>query len=223
MKWARKSLHTLLTMFITASVVTLILAFSGGCGGGSTQTKAVGNSTSGGLITASTTFDAYVRRVQKGIEPQAVIPSVKLEDAQKQVGIKAKFSKETLGGKLKSIYAETSASGNPEIDLRYSSSLDIGEEVMKGKPDYAADIAANAEENKKPGVTHIGADYHIVNVAGFEGKAKPPYEFKGYDGKTYKLPPDIYWWDNGIQYSIVPWKLGLTENQLMQVAESMYK
>ena len=134
-----------------------------------------------------------------------------------------KFPKETLGGKLRNIAIGKSSQGNWQTALRYSSGFFTGGEIMVEKPDYGAQIADDAEFKKQPNTWSIGADYHIVNVAGFEGKAQPPYELVGWDGETYGMPATIRWWDNGVEYAVIPWKLGLTENQLMQVAESMYK
>lgn len=229
MKSARKSLSALLAVVIAMTVVAIVLAI-GGCGGAKKQTKAVGNiatatngSSAPGLITGSFAFDAELMKYKEGKEPTSETPNVSPEKAYKQTGIKLKFPKETLGGKLRNIGTGKSSPGNWQAVMRYSSGFFAGGEIMVEKPDYRASIAADAEFEKQPNSGHIGADYHIVNVAGFEGKAQPPYEFVGYDGNTYKLPPDIYWWDNGIEYAVIPWKLGLTENQLMQVAESMYK
>lgn len=227
-KLRKKSFDHFMIIVIAISMIVVILA-SGGCSGEKKETKAVGEgikkseaSKTTGLITRSVTFDSYVMAIQEGKEPGSPTPPVSLEKAEKEVGIKVRLPKETLGGELKAVYINTTADGRGGICLRYTSGFSTGADVMKKKPDYQAEIAADVEARKEVS-TKIGADYHIVNVAGFEGKAQPPYEFVGFDGKTYKLPPSLEWWDNGRQYVVIPWKLGFTEADLMKVAESMYK
>lgn len=229
MKWRRKL--SILTLVTCMAMTIALMVFSGGCGTEKTQTKAASDGITaskgdveGGLISGSIIFNAHVRRLQKGVRPTPPIPSVSQKEAEKQVGIKLKLPKETLGGKLIGIYTDKTADGLPGIAVHYSSGFAYGPVVMKDKPDYKARIAAYAEDRKNPAMEIIGADYHIVNVAGFEGQSQPPYEFVSLgDGKTYKLPPSLDWWENGIEYRITPWKLGFTEADLMKVAESMYK
>ncbi|GEM_PF-5697538 len=226
MKSKKKSPSHFMVIFIAMSMAAMVLA-SGGCRGEKKQTKAVDKdvkpseaSETTGLITKSNSFDTYVRAIQEGKEPWSPTPPVSLEKAEKEVGIKARFPKETLGGKLKTVYINNTADGRKGICLRYTSGFSIGEDVLKKKPDYRAFIASDVKERTRCSKV-IGADYHIVNVAGFEGKAKPPYEFVGFDGNTYRLPPDVCWWEDGVEYAIVPWKLGFTEEQLIEVAESI--
>lgn len=203
---------------------------SAGCGGGNIgmssgkndSTVASKGSTSGGLITKSAGFDQYVRQTQEGVQPKPDLPNLSPEEAQKQDGIKTKLPTITFDGKLEGVYAATSASGQPATTIIYSSGFSIDEQVLKEKPDYGAQIATDAQSKKEASV-YIGGDYHPVMIAGFEGKAASGYSFVGLDKKEYKMPPQLYWWENGVQYIVTCWKLGFTEQQLIELAESMYK
>ena len=217
---------------MTASALVVVLAISAGCGAVSTQSNALGNDSvapttasgesSSAAITKSPVFNKGVMQIQSGVEPQPTLPSVTREEAEKQNGINVKLPKITFGGVLKGIYVAPSASGNPNTTVIYSSGFAIDEQMLKEKPDYRAQIADQAATKKSASV-YIGADYHVVSVAGSEGKVSPGYSFVGLDNKEYKMPPQLYWWDNGVQYLISCWKLGFSEQQLLEVAESIYK
>ena len=93
----------------------------------------------------------------------------------------------------------------------------LGQELRREKIDYKAELSAHME-TKRTATVFIGSDPYPVTIAGIEGLAYPVYE----DG-SYKLPPKLFWWDNGIEYYMSAWKLGFTDKQLIKAAESMYK
>lgn len=173
-------------------------------------------------ITKSASFDTLVRSIQEGKEPKPNGPSLTAEEARKRNGINIIFPDKARSGNISVIYTETSASGNPVTTVICDSGFTLMEEMMTQKPDYAAQIAT-AEQTKNEASEYLAGDKYQVTIAGHDGLAAKPYSFTGYDGKEYGMPPQLYWWSDGIQYSIMPYKLGFTDTQLIEIAESMYK
>lgn len=222
-------------------VAALALALFNGCGGkgsspvveepGVVTGYSSGMPVAGAFPTASESVNSYVYELNGGggIKPPDGIPKVSLEEAEEYIGADLRVPRETLGGTLDGCYNWPSESpDNNSTSLVYSSGFSVLAEVYKKKIDFRlnaeADIAAAKRSEEDPLYTRIGAIGHVVEVAGFEMLAYPPFELPGEDkdGKTYSLPPNLNWWDDGIRYVISPMKLGFTEELLIKIAESMY-
>lgn len=93
--------------------------------------------------------------------------------------------------------------------------------IMKEKVDYEEEVAFERDVIFKEATIHPDSTFHVVYIAGHQGKACAPWHIGEY--KKVTMPPQVFWWDNGLQFGIVPYKLGFTEEQLLKVAESMYK
>ena len=140
-----------------------------------------------------------------------------LEEAEAVVGFKIKVPKQKLGGKFEGYYTESRADGHQGIYLKYSSGYTFGAEKI-GKVDYKADVAFERDVIFKESTIHPDSSFHVVYIAGHQGKACAPWH-----SGDEKGPPQLFWSDSGIEYDIVPYKLGFEEKQLIEVAESMYK
>jgi hypothetical protein len=232
----RRTRFSSITVFAasTALIVPLILVLAAGCGSGGGQANVdsastvsmpgTGPSAMGGPITKNMIYDQYVRRIQAGIEPDHYTPKLSREEAEKQAGFKLKFPRETLGGKLTGIYAQETPSGDSDVAFFYSNGISLGLVAMSTKPDYVGMIAEAATLKNTPGHQVLGTEgQRVVSVAGNEGVAVPENQIPGLDNQTYRLPPSVGWWENGVAYTMTLWKLGLTDTQLMEVAESIYK
>jgi hypothetical protein len=216
-------------ILVMCVLAVILFATAAGCNGSvsrdvpATTPSLAMSESSPGPTTPSVVFDAYVRNIQAGIEPIPSIPAVSPSEAKTKTGISVRLPKNTeLSGKLKGIYPDTSASENPELCLGFTNGILINEEIWKEKPDYAAEIAAEADDRIRATGSTQGFDWTLVQVAGFQGKLLPETALEGADQEGYKLPPHLEWWENGIRYHMSAWKLGYSGQQLLDIANSMY-
>jgi len=158
-----------------------------------------------------------------GAEPSSPVPSVSPSDAEARTGIKFRQPKTAaITGNMKAVYQDTSASGNPEICIHFDNGILVGEENWKEQPDFAHEIAMdNDPAHHEPPATP-GTNWILVKVAGFQGKQLPQPAIMGADGKLSELPPMLEWWDSGVKYMITTWKTGVSGQQLLDIANSMY-
>lgn len=176
-----------------------------------------------GMITKNLAYDEWIRAIQQGEEPVPDSPKVSLSEAERNTGIKARIPNDTLGGMVKGVYTDTSASQNPQLSMILDNGVIIIEEATAFAVDYGAMVEATAKEMSAPGRKIIGAiGQRLISIAGNAGYAIPVNTVPGADNKEYELPPQVEWWDNAVRYHITLWKLGLTDQQLIKIAESMY-
>lgn len=211
MKTVRFVFMLALTLMLLASLV--------GC----TTSESITPAKNRGLPTAGP--DTYIKNIQAGIEPAFTGTVVSPSEAKAKTGMTARLAKNpTLTGNLKKIYAYIPSAEEAKQDARkalampYSNGLTIVEEAWPTEPDWAAETAVPTFNGRPPDEV-IGAQPVLTKVAGFQGMLTPEWTSTG---ATTKLPPQLQWWENGVRYHILPWKLGYTSDQLMQVAESMY-
>lgn len=224
----------ILVMFTLAAI---LLATAAGCSGSSVS-KSVPATTpalakkmsppSGGSPSAGL-FDSYVRAIQAGIEPHLPGPAISASEAKAKTGISVRLPKNTeLTGKLKGIYPnipppeilkDPQNDAHMQLSLIFTNGLGIEEEAWNKQPDWAAEAAVPTMNGKPPDET-IGAEPILTKVAGFQGMFTPEWTSPG--PNPYKLPPQLQWWENGVRYHMLPWKLGYTVEQLMEIANSMY-
>jgi hypothetical protein len=208
------------TRFVFMLALTLLLLASlVGC----TKTESLTPAKTRGVPVAGP--DSYIKNIQAGIEPARTGIVVSPSEAKAISGMTAKLAKNpALTGNLKKIYAyiptaeEAKQDARKALAMSYSNGLTIVEEAWPTEPDWAAETAVPTFNGRPPDEV-IGAQPVRTKVGGFQGMLTPEWTSPG--AKT-KLPPQLQWWENGVRYHILPWKLGYTSDQLMKVAESMY-
>lgn len=172
---------------------------------------------------------SYMRDIQAGVEPQLPGPAISASEAKAKTGISVRLPKNTvLTGKLNGIYpnippAEVLKDPNNDahtsLTLIFANGLGLEEEACPIQPDWAAESAVPTFNGRPPDAV-IGAQPIPAKVAGFQGMSTPEWTSPGTNPS--KLPPQLQWWENGVRYHLIPWKLGYTGDELMQVASSMY-
>lgn len=156
-----------------------------------------------------------------GIRPVPTTPSIPLKEAEKKAGIKARLPKaEKITGEREGVYFEMSASENPQIVVHYGNGIMVANEVWKEKFDYVALLQADAKMlsgvSSQPG--------KLVEVAGHQGMllSGTGYNNEPQAGICYVMPPQLEWWHDGVKFYISSWNFNFTEEQLLEIAESMY-
>ena len=211
-------------ILVVLTSAALLFATLSGCSGSPVSTGEP-ETTSAGSPRAG--IDAAV---QSGTEPHMQGPAVSAAEAKAQTGISLRVPKNTqLTGELKGIYpnnnqpqeeSKAAQKNTPKaVTLLFTNGLGIEEEACPVEPDWAAE-AAIPTMNGKPPDEIIGAQLILTKVAGFQGMFTPEWTSPG--PNPYKLPPQLQWWENGVRYHMLPWKLGYTVEQLMEIANSMY-
>lgn len=210
----------IIKLFTQLTIALLFLASIVGCGSGPTVSKST-SSLNGDLTTAGP--DSFFKDIQAGKERVFTGIPVNAREAKAKTGIEVRLANDTkLTGGLKGIYAyipsaeETKQDARMGLAIHYSGGIDISEEACPKEPDWAAETAVPTFNGRPPDVV-TGAIPVRCKVAGFSGMANAEWTSGG-----TKLPPQLHWWENGVRYHIMPWKLGYTSEQLMQIAESMY-
>ncbi|MBN2169073.1 MAG: hypothetical protein JW738_07500 [Actinobacteria bacterium] len=161
----------------------------------------------------------------KGVKPTPMVPSISLKEAEKKAGIKAKLPRVgEITGDREEVYFDISASENPQISVYYSNGIIIGNEVWKEKPDYIAQLEADKAASNGPSLMS-GFSEELIKVEGHQGILWPRVlsNTLSYSIAGFVSPPQLEWWDDGVKYHINSWNLGFTEDQLLEIAESMYE
>lgn len=206
--------------------VLLVAFLASGCGTTSSVTRQ-GNTESGNpyMITG------HASASRSGmVEGPCTKKCPDVATASRATGIDVKEAKGVQHCKLDEVWT-TFSPDEPEIDspnmvvLCYSGDkgdFTLTEEKAPTAPDFPSWV--ESFKHHPPGtVGYSDCKISLTTIRGHQGMILPPSHYHDDNGEVLDQPAVLVWWDNGQTYYIYLGNMNVTENDMMNIAESLYR